>query len=353
MVNMAKYNHLALVRREDMVELFKNSFIYPVYSVKFTGSINDLPRQTKLVKKIFRKTPVIEYSTDYFLLYAKTSSTSALTTTGIRVEDLLEIIPLDEDSSRRGLTLMPPVRLSAPIFKDNFLDFQENSAVENAKLGINNIEALFGLKNLWKSINWKSIKWKSAKINQKDFLPRIVSLISGERISIKEDCIFEYLLCYQRMHAYPKDIVCGAFLDTLSLVADFHKGSIVDQQETHTGKVIMENVGKKYQDMVHKLEFSQDSKVQNFIKISDEAYPGFWKIAPLYFILLDFFSNVSEDGGMVKGRPVKEFISDVVKSYNEKDLKPALLMLGLTLGQSSTYKILYTFMGRERFAFLE
>lgn len=323
-----KYNHLALVRRDEVVELFKNGVIYPASSIQFTGSITSLPQKTKEVEKVFPKTPTIEYSINYFLLYVEAEKKTPLLTQGLNILDLAAIIPLDEESAQMGLSLTPPVRLLAPIFTPNYMDYKERMAIDNAKKGIINIGQIFGFDDLMKSVK---------KFTEKKSLPLLVSLILDESGKRQPETIWEYLISYTRNQTYPND-TRGAFLDTLSVVNNFNKGHIdfKDQKQTTTGKAIIEHEHPTYRDLTECIGASA-----NFLKVANKAYPNFWKIAPLYFILLDILSNVSEDGTIVMGKPIQEFVASVVKNYDDAYLKPALLMVGITLGQSSTYKILY------------
>lgn len=323
-----KYNHLALVRRDEAVELFKNGVIYPASSIQFTGSLKALSGKTKEVEKVFSRTPTIEYSINYFLLYAETEKKTPLLSQGLSILDLVAIIPLDEESAQMGLSLTPPVRLAAPIFAPNFMDYQERIAIDNAKKGIGNIGQIFGFDDLMKSVK---------KFTEKKSVPALVSLVLDETGKRQPQTIWEYLISYTRNQTYPKD-TRGAFLDTMSVVNNFNKGYIdfKDQKLTTTGRTIVEHAHPTYKELIECMGNSV-----NFVKVANKAYPDFWKIAPLYFILLDILSNVSEDGTIVKGKPIQEFAASVVRNYDEAYLKPALLMLGITLGQTSTYKMLY------------
>lgn len=330
----SKYNHLALVRRDEIIELFKNGIIYPASSIRFTGSVEALPMKTKDVARVFDKTPVIEYSIHYFLLYAKTDKSTVLNSQGLGIQDLIAIFPLDEESANMGLSLMPSVKLEAPIFSANFMDYQERSALENAKRGVSNIGQIFGFDDLLKSIK---------KFNEKKNLPDLVALVLDETGIRQPHTIWEYLISYTRNQTYPNDIR-GAFLDTMSVVHNYNKGRVdfKDQKQTSTGRIITEHEHPSYKTLVGCMGASA-----NFIKIADKAYKDFWKIAPLYFILLRILSSVSEDGRFVKDKPIQEFVSSVVNNYDATYLKPALLMLGITLGQTSTYKMLYAIKKQE------
>lgn len=334
-----KYNHLALVRRDEVIELFKNGMLYPASSIQFSGSIETLPKKTKEVAKLFDKTTTIEYSINYFLLYALTEKSTALFKQGLDILDLVSIYPLDEESKRMGLSLVPPVKLSAPIFEENFFGYRENSAIENARKGVKNIGIIFGYDDLLKSIK---------KFTDKKHLPILVALVMDETGNRKPESIWEYLISYTRNQIYPNGIR-GAFLDTMSVVNNYKKGKIdfKDQKQTTTGRIIVEAENAKYAELVEYLGTSS-----NFVGAADKAYKDFWKIAPIYFMLLEIFSSVSEDGNTVKGRSIGDFVGSVVKNYDESYLKPALLMLGITLGQSSTYKMLYAVKKKEM-SFLE
>ena len=336
-----KQNHLALIRRDEMIELFKNGLVYPAYSIKFNCDIQILPKKTTEMRKLFEKVPVIEYSINYFILHAATEKKTSLLSQGLHIEDIVTIYPLDEDAAKMGLELNPPVKLGYPIFAQNLMDYQEDSAVRNALMGILNMGVIFGYNDLLKSIK---------KFNDKGHktLGKLVSLIIDETGNRIPETIWEFLISYTRNQTYPNDIR-GAFLDTMSVLNNFNKGRIdfKDQKLTTTGRMILEYPNPTYKTLLDCVATSG-----KYIESANKAFKDFWAIGPLYFILLNIFSNVSEDGAMVKNKPLKEFVSSIVNNYDESYLKPALLMLGITLGQSSTYKMLYN-VCRDKLPFLK
>jgi hypothetical protein len=320
-----KYNHLALVRRDDVVELFKNGTIFPLCSIQFNGALTELVNQSDKVREVFKKTPAIEYSINYFLLYCV--SDSKMLSKGLKITDLVKIIPLDEDSYRMGLSLVPEVNIEKPMFSAIYGEYLVSAAIQNAAKGVENISSIFGISDLWRSI----------KKFSKKHLPGIVALIMDETGRLQPSSIWEYMLTYNRNQPYPND-VRGAFLDSMSVVRNFTKGRVdmKDQKTTTLGKTILECEKPTYAKLVKCVKSSAD-----FVTAANKGYKTFWEIAPLYFILLDRLSNASEDGTVIRGQATKEFAESVAKHYDPKSLKPALLMLGITLGQSSTYKLLY------------
>ncbi len=363
---MAKeYNHLALVRRDEVVELFKNSIIFPQSSIPFDGSIEALADDTELVLGVFnlkrnnkrnnKKWISIEYSTNYFLLHIVSKGKSL--SKGLEITDLVSIIPLDEDAYRMGLSLIPEVKLECPIFSVIYGEYQKKAEVENALKGVDNIRRIFGFSNLWGSIKGFS---------KEESLPKLVSMIMDGTNNRQPKSIWECLLTYTRSHNYPNDIR-GAFLDTMSVVRNYSSNASIDEKETKSGKSILECEKPSYNSLVSCLGTSA-----RFVETANKGYKDFWRIAPIYFILLDELSNASEDGTQISGKPTQEFVASSKKIYGRKNitrqkklplqditdenneepynfkyLKPALLMLGITLGQSSTYKLLYAVLKPE------
>lgn len=322
---MAQYNHIALVRRDEVIELFKNGSLFPQSTIQFAGSLTALAKKPKDVLKIFAKTPVIEYSINNFILYFQTENKSL--SKGMKYSDLISIIPLDEDAERMGLSLSPQVKLERPIFQQAFLMYLQESATNNAIKGVENIGVIFGYDDLQTSI----------KKMTKKTIGTWVNLILDEEGKTCPRTIWEFLLTYVRSQTYPNG-TAGAFLDTMSVVHNFTKGrdEMKDQKCTTTGRLILEVSKPTYSQLTECLAQSS-----NFIKAADKGYKGFWKIAPMYFILLDKLSTASEDGTYIGNTPVNEFVASVRTHYDEDILKPALFLVGITLGQSSTYKLLY------------
>lgn len=336
--NNKKYNHIALISREDLISLFKNGVIYPSSTVEFKCNLHELVSDSKAEKKLFGKVSLIEYSINYFILYARTEKASSLLSQGLRNTDLISIIPLDENSARMGLNFEPPVKLEKPIFNIWYKHYEENSAIENAISGIKNIGQIFEFDDLEGSIKNFSFK--------KDLTGIIKLMIDDENI-VTPKTIWEYLISYSRSHSYPND-VRGAFLDSMTVIHNFSKGQVInkDQKLTSTGKQILMAEGMRFDDIAEIMMFSPALS-----QAASKAYKGFLEIASLYFMLVECFSNLSERGDYIKGKPIKAFIQSIKTHYNAIILKPALLMLGITLGQSSTYKALY-FLKKDQFPFL-
>lgn len=334
---MATYKQLILIRRDDFIDLFKSGKIFPTYAISFNCRLEELPDDTQTVEQLLNKLPIDAYSINYFLLFAETKKKD-IVKSGLLIEDIICIIPLDEEAKRIGLTLSPEVKLHEPIFKHNYELHQHINAQINAERGVANIEKIFGFNDLWKSIK---------KFSKSKDLKHLISVILDETEETNPESIWEFLLAYTRTQTYPNDIR-GYFLDTMSVVSAVKNNSFDnrDQKNTSTGNEILTTENPKYHSLVNILLFSP-----KLVEIAEKKYKGFLSIAPLYFILLDYFSNASDDGTMIKDRPVLEFIKSLKNNYNSEILKPALLLLGITLGQSSTYKILYS-VKKEDYPFL-
>lgn len=335
---METFNYLTLVRRDDLIELFKTGIIYPQSAIEYSGSLPEFARQIDKVKKIFDKTPNIDFSINYFILKASYDQKTAVSTKGLSVANLKNIIPLDRDSAKVGLDLMPPVVITDPYFEDAYHSYQIDCAVENSRKGVLNIEAIFGVSKLWDTLpNNGRGKKKKVGLTEKD-LPPIIQCIFDVSGKTLPETAWGYLLTYVRSALYPGGIQ-GAFLDTMSVVANFTKKVIVkrDMRTSETAKLIMNRSDLRFMDLLDIID-----PFNPFAKSAENVYPNFWQIATQYFVLFDFFSKVSEDGSEVKGKPVVDFVNQVNEHYEADYLYPALLLLGITLGQSGTYKILYS-----------
>jgi len=71
---------------------------------------------------------------------------------GLRITDLVKIIPLDEDSYRMGLSLVPEVNIEKPMFSAIYGEYLVSAAIQNAAKGVENISSIFGISDLWRSI---------------------------------------------------------------------------------------------------------------------------------------------------------------------------------------------------------
>ena len=106
---------------------------------------------------------------------------------------------------------------------------------------------------------------------------------------------------------------------------------------------------RKGREMYELLGDKQFNSIVSWLK-EDKAFakkvrsttgsPDFMPIAALFLTLKDYFREGVDENKMYSGLPLDEFINKV-KKYDAKYLKPALYLLGLTLGWDNIYKLMY------------
>ena len=314
-------HYLLLLRKDDIIDLYKYgrwNVLCP--SIKFDGNIEELSINDKLVTKLFKQANPFAYSIEYYLVHMISPKS-----TFFEVDDILDIIALDRNSFRIGLSLSPEIKLSEPIFEKYYIDFQVSNEIFDSKKGIDNIFSLFGLK-------------KPSSLLKKSELEKIIRDSYLESPVEGDNSIWYYLLRYSRHHPYPKDNR-GFFLDSIHAFLNYEKKKEMDVSITKSriGKIIVEqDLHVHYSDLLFQIEIQNE-----FRKRSEKAHKGYYRIAPLFLMLKETFSEGVHENKKYCNMDLSTFINVMKNKYDNDILSKALYLLGIVLGREKTYQYIY------------
>lgn len=319
-------NFILLIHKTDFIDLFKNGRFNSANcpNVKFDGNIKALVSNKKLVEKLFKNSNFIDYSIDYLLLHiCKKGSKLGI----LQIKDVISVYALDDAALSIGLDMNPAVILNPPILQDAFEQFQIQTNISKALEGVKLIAELWGIDQL-----------RFPKIKKID-LYDIFASVYFETEPRGDLSPWSYLLRYERHENYPKDNR-GYFIDALHVFGNvsrkltFHDSVI---EKSRKGKELYNCIGFLFKDLTLLIK-----KDKIFIK-KVKAVTGcvdFIPIAALFLTLKDYFKDGIDEERMYEGKTLEDFIS-AVKKIDAKYLKPALYLLGLTLGWDNIYKLMY------------
>lgn len=319
-------NYILLISKADFIDFFKNGKYNTANcpNVKFDGDIEVLRTNTKLADALFKKANPIEYSIDYLLLHiCKTGSAGVL-----QIKDVISIYALDNSAYSIGVDLNPPVILNPPIWQESFEKFQIQTNINKALEGVKLIEELFGIGKL-----------NFTKIKKKDLVDAFNSAYY-ETEPEGDLSPWTYLLRYERHENYLKD-GRGYFMDALHVFGNitrrvsYHDSMI---EKSRKGKEINEQTNSKFNYLISFLK--ADKVFAKKVKAATGTV-DFIPIAALFLNLKDCFKNGMDENKTYMGMTLENFINVVIKNYDIKYLKPALFLLGLTLGWDNIYKLMY------------
>ncbi len=312
---------LLLLRKDDIIDIFKyGRWKTQCPSIKFSGTIEEVSSNKKLMDKLFKQSNPFDYSLDYFILHVISPTASSF-----EVDDIVDIYALDSDSFKIGLSLSPEIRLSEPIFKEYYLDFQIANEIIDAQKGVDNIFAIFDLPHPKTFIKKKELE----------------TVIKDSFLGLSpqgNNSIWYYLLRYERHQSYPKDNR-GFALDAIHALLNYERKSYVDISLTRSGvgKLIFEQSPDiKYSEILTIIE--SQSK---FLKHCEKVQKGFYKIAPLYLTLKYIFADGIRDEKPYFGSKLDVFIERLKEKYDNEVLRKALYLLGIVLGRENTYQYVY------------
>ena len=315
-------NHfLLLLRKDDVIDVFKyGRWNVNCPSVKFDGAIENLADNSILLEKLFKKSNPFGYSIDYYLVHVISPKASYF-----EIDDILDIIALDKDSFRIGLSLSPEIRLKEPIFEKYYVDFQIANEIIDSKKGIDNIFSIFNLKT------------PKALIKKTEFETTIRDTLLENTID-GDKGLWYYLLRYGRHQPYPKDNR-GYFLDAIHAFLNFEKKKEMDVSVTKSriGKIIFEqNPNSHYSDLLFQIEFQNE-----FFRRTEKVQKGYCRIAPLFLMLKETFSEGIHEDKIYFNKSLPSFIKVMKDNYDNDTLTKALYLLGIVLGRENTYQYIY------------
>ena len=314
-------NHfLLLLRKDDFIDFYcYGRWKAQCPFIKFDGSIESLVHDKKAMDNLFKQANPFAYSMDYYLLHAICPKVSS-----IEIDDIIDVFALDKESYKIGLTLSPEITLREPIFEEHFVNFQIENEIADSKIGIDYIFSIFDI--------------NPPKFNiKKGDLEKIVHDSFLELPIEGSECIWYYLLRYERHQGYPRDNR-GYALDALHALFNFQKRKEMDVSVTQSriGKIIAEmKPGMNYKDTIAII-----SQQKDFIKQCEKLQKGYYRVAPLFLTLKDIFSEGFHEDKKYSGYDLPSFIN-ALKKYDNEDLAKALYLLGIVLGRENTYQFMY------------
>ncbi len=322
-------HYILMLRKDDIIDLFKYGQITPYcQKIKYEKPLSDLATDRKTASKFYAGCNYFDYSIEYFIVVVECGTRLAKE---ISINQVRKIYAIDADSYKIGLNLNPAVELSEPIWVEEYQDFQVQSMVKSAQIGMENVAKFFGLDGIDKAI-------KPAKKISEDLFAVCHDNYKDLPLSGKHG-IWYYLLRYERHQNYPKDSR-GYFLDMFHAWANWNKSEEIDAdfKKHHVGALIMSAPEKvKFRDLRKLLEENEKETLKKMSKASKLLF----KTTPFFFWLQDKFTEGLQDTFM--GKPVESLVSYIQQQQDEiPEIKCALQLLGYSLGRELTYKYTYT-----------
>ena len=323
--------YITLLKREDFNSLYRYGRIHvnPMNSLYLANNIEDYKNDFSVLSELFKERDDFEVSFEYLVIvYAlDTEDVKSL----IRIENVLGIYALDEQSVKSlSVRLDSKVVINPPIWPNAMDAIKKGRIEESCKRGIDNVWKIFNLD--------ESDKLKCSDVVTTSCVKEFVHEVYNDKQPFGDKSIWVYLLRYQRHEMYPQNDL-GYFLDTVHVFTNWHfKDS--NQMKTEVTDVynkLMQIEGRSsYSDILSYMEKSPE--IASFIERAGKD--GFYRVAPLYFKLLDPFREGGIDLSLnIGGIPFYQQIENLKKSGFDFCL--AAYLLGLILGYEKTSDALY------------
>lgn len=323
-------HYILMLRKDDVIDLFKYGQIIPYcQKIKYEKPLSDLTSDKKTASKFYAGCNFFDYSIEYFIVVVESKAKLAKE---ISINQVRKIYAIDTDSYKVGLNLNPAVEISEPIWVEEYQNFQAQSIVRSAHVGLENVIKLFGIDGLDKAI-------KPAKHISEDLVAACHDNYKDLPLSGKHG-IWYYLLRYERHQNYPKDNR-GYFLDMFHAWANWNKSVEIDAdfKKHHVGALIMSAPEKAiFSDLWKLIEDNEKDTLKKMNKSSKQLF----KTAPFYFWLRDRFKDGLQET-FNGSSPIEQLVQNIQQKQDETpEVKCALQLLGYSLGRELTYKYTYT-----------
>lgn len=335
-------NYLALIRKQDFIDLYKYGYFYINGDIKseFAGDIESVKNKTDVRVKLLRCANAFDNAFTYLIIhYEKHEFESS---NRVYIEEVKGVYPLDAASKPELETINKKILIKNPLWPDAVSELQKHIDFEDSKKGAQNIWKLFDLKT--------NIK-KYEEIVTDDILKEFIRINDVNQRPSGKGNLWLYLMCYQRHEFYPIDKL-GYYFDVTHILYSSATGYEVQNFENtkHYNFLnsLIENGPKESMEIYERikssytldpdkvgfndlLEYMNNNCVQGF---------DFYIVACLYLAFMHKYRN----GMVVEPKFFDDGLVRCKKQYG-KNFELACYLLGLTLGHTRTYDCLYQYIG--------
>lgn len=315
---------LAIVRRSDLIDLFKFGHLTVHQAITFDGNVEKHANDERLFDLVTCRMNMYDYSFEYMLLHFTCPVYSGLSV-NVTIERLRAVYAFDEEAKREfSLSFDKRINLQVSPWA-KFFDSRHKE--------MQFAQQLKGIDNIWRILQLPREHLKRCKdIVPYDILKEAFEQqYTGMKLEGKHS-IWVYLLRYERHSYYPKEQM-GFFCDMMHTYMNFAKEQVLDGEQAEKSNL-----------------YGQLSKEDNFITLYQKASKtplselthrasncDFIKVAPLFLLMKDLLA----DG--ITNQKLEECKSQITD--DKEDLSPesslAFYLIGFILGHDKTYNAYY------------
>ncbi len=317
-------DYLAIIRKLDFVDLFKYGRFGISYAVEFDGNIQSHTDDDNLFNDLTSRMNMYEYSFEYLIVHFKAQEVVGQHIV-IDIKDVQGLYTFDAEAKKEmSISFDPRIQLQVSPWADKFEKLQQKLNIEQNKRGIDNLWAVWGLKD--------DDRKKCEEIITPDIVQEVFSeLYANERPS-GDLSIWVYLLRYERHSYYAKGML-GFFCDAIHVFCNRTMkkeldGEVALDSGVYSGLSEFDS-SAKITELYPKVEgtpFAQQTH--------EVSHCRFVMAAPLFL----FLKNEFADG--MSHKPDDKIISHS-KNIGGFECSIAVYLLGLALGYDKTYDAFY------------
>lgn len=316
-----RQNYLAIIRKADLVDLFKYGEFHIRTAVLFDGVLSK--ENSDLFKAVTAGMNPFEYSFEYVLIHFVSDEEPSYFK--VSIEDLKRVYAFDQEAKNEFEgSLDPRLEIKVSPWCREFEDLKSRFQIKGAFKGISNVWALFDLDEESRNICEGTIPLAD--------IERAYSAMTENLPLTSDDSIWVYLLRYERHSFYPKD-VRGYFMDAIHVVCEY-----LNQGKAPTSVAEQTNVGQEILNLDSGTDFKtvlESIKGTSFDEQSTQiSRCSFVTVAPLFLFLKGAYAQDSEKAFS------KSYIKHC-KEIGEEETAIAAYLLGATLGHDKTYDAYY------------
>lgn len=252
--------------------------------------------------------------------------------------DVRAVIPLDKVAMEELKNIFNHnIRLVEPRWASEVEDFSQELFIENMRRGAVCSLQMLNKLNKKVSIDVFLEKWT----NDENLIVRFVNFqYRKEKLDDGNSTIWQYLLMYERHEPYP-DTRLGYFFDSVHVYVNSYctKVHLTMPNSTVLGVLNrLEQFGyDEWKSIISELE--KDNGAQKYVKnsVGQKSKLRQYIVMPIYFFLLDYFSEKKEWKG------IPDELLFLEKKY-KNEYKIAACLVGLRLGFDSIHELYYDYV---------
>lgn len=323
-------NFLALIRKEDFIDLFKYGSLHINRDMirMFSCKVEELTKREPIFNDLSNFANAFDSTFEYLFIYYENLYGRE---NDVNIGDVRGVYPLDYEAKKElSLSLDHRIIINDPLWPSAIYNLQKKQSLQDSKNGVSNIWEIYNLRDSIDYIN---------TIVCDAVLKEVIDEFYENRRPAEKLPIWVYIMRYERHAFYPNNTI-GAFMDAVNAILNHKAGREVDSSEIESTMIMQffqslndSNPKITFKEIIQEMSKKTEAGILNFLSYIKGVSSDFdlIKIASLFYIYRDRYKEEFK---------YEQSWEEYGKS-NGIEFSIACYMLGCILGHKHTYDCLY------------